>query len=210
VAFVTRDARLRMLRIWSDIEEISIACRLERWSTSRSASSRPRCCISRFPTVTLGCSQSCSIISPISAPDGRPVLVFGVVAIPRCCRSPCARAVCRIATLEALHHAEHCRAALTLSPFLVFLALAFWTWLWDDRAFLAVPLLIISFVSSNLLPQDEGTLLADELFKGKAFPAERSRSDHGHRIPRLEIGANGATPGISRSRSRPSATISPN
>ena len=36
---------------------------------------------------------------------------------------------------------------LTMSPFLVFLALAFWTWLWGPiGAFLAVPLLIVSFV----------------------------------------------------------------
>jgi len=49
---------------------------------------------------------------------------------------------------------------LTLSPFLVFLALAFWTWLWGPiGAFLAVPLLIVSFVTlGHLLPREEGGL----------------------------------------------------
>jgi len=49
---------------------------------------------------------------------------------------------------------------LTLSPFLVFLALAFWTWLWGPiGAFLAVPLVIVSFVVlGHLLPRDETTL----------------------------------------------------
>ena len=49
---------------------------------------------------------------------------------------------------------------LTLSPFVVFLALAFWTWLWGPiGAFLAVPLVIVSFVVlGHLLPRDESTL----------------------------------------------------
>ena len=49
---------------------------------------------------------------------------------------------------------------LTISPFLVFLALAFWTWLWGPiGAFLAMPLLIMSFVVlGHLLPRDESTL----------------------------------------------------
>jgi predicted PurR-regulated permease PerM len=50
--------------------------------------------------------------------------------------------------------------SLTLNPFLVFLALAFWTWLWGPiGAFLAVPLLIVSFVVlGHLLPSEEATL----------------------------------------------------
>ena len=50
---------------------------------------------------------------------------------------------------------------LTLNPFLVFLALAFWTWLWGPiGAFLAVPLLIISFVVlGHLSPAEEGATL---------------------------------------------------
>jgi predicted PurR-regulated permease PerM len=49
---------------------------------------------------------------------------------------------------------------LTLNPLAVFLALAFWTWLWGPMgAFLAVPLSIIALVISNhLFPSDEPNL----------------------------------------------------
>jgi predicted PurR-regulated permease PerM len=51
---------------------------------------------------------------------------------------------------------------LTLSPLLVFLALAFWTWLWGPiGAFLATPLLIVaSSIIKHLLPADEIDLLS--------------------------------------------------
>jgi predicted PurR-regulated permease PerM len=49
---------------------------------------------------------------------------------------------------------------LTLNPLNVFLALAFWTWLWGPiGAFLAVPLLIVALVVLNqFFPKAEGTL----------------------------------------------------
>src|SRR5262249_3200501 len=49
---------------------------------------------------------------------------------------------------------------LTLGAFPVFLALAFWTWLWGPiGAFLAVPLLITSYaVFTHLLPREEASL----------------------------------------------------
>ncbi len=51
---------------------------------------------------------------------------------------------------------------LTLNPLLVFLALAFWTWLWGPiGAFLAVPLSIIGLVTCNHLFPDEDVKLPD-------------------------------------------------
>jgi len=49
---------------------------------------------------------------------------------------------------------------ITLNPLLVFLALAFWTWLWGPiGAFLAAPLSIVGLVVFNhVFPQDEGKL----------------------------------------------------
>ncbi len=46
---------------------------------------------------------------------------------------------------------------LSLSPMIVFLALAFWTWLWGPiGAFLATPILIIGLVvSKHFLPEEE-------------------------------------------------------
>ena len=46
---------------------------------------------------------------------------------------------------------------LTLNPLLVFLALAFWTWMWGPiGAFLAVPLSIVALVVFNhLFPTDD-------------------------------------------------------
>jgi len=49
---------------------------------------------------------------------------------------------------------------LTMSPFLVFLALAFWTWLWGPfGTFMATPLLIVALVVlGHLFPDEEMTL----------------------------------------------------
>jgi predicted PurR-regulated permease PerM len=51
---------------------------------------------------------------------------------------------------------------LTLNPLLVFLALAFWTWMWGPiGAFLAVPLSIIGLVVVNHLFPREDVRLPD-------------------------------------------------
>jgi predicted PurR-regulated permease PerM len=49
---------------------------------------------------------------------------------------------------------------LTLNPLAVFLAIAFWSWLWGPMgAFLAVPLLIVALVMvSHIFPSNEGKL----------------------------------------------------
>jgi predicted PurR-regulated permease PerM len=49
---------------------------------------------------------------------------------------------------------------LTLNPLLVFLAIAFWSWLWGPLgAFLAVPLLIVGMVViGHIFPADDTKL----------------------------------------------------
>jgi predicted PurR-regulated permease PerM len=49
---------------------------------------------------------------------------------------------------------------LTLNPLLIFLSLGFWTWMWGPLgAFLAVPLAIVALVTFNhLFPDDDATL----------------------------------------------------
>lgn len=48
---------------------------------------------------------------------------------------------------------------LTLNPLIVFLALAFWTWLWGPvGAFLAVPILIAALAAMRHMKQQNGTL----------------------------------------------------
>ena len=63
-----------------------------------------------------------------------------------------------------------------MSPFLVFLALAFWTWLWGPiGAFLAMPLLIMSFVVlGHLLPREEGDACRANAHCDKHIPMELS------------------------------------
>ncbi len=54
------------------------------------------------------------------------------------------------------------RRLLTLNPLLLFLALAFWTWMWGPiGAFLAVPLSIIGLVIANHLIPDDDVHLPD-------------------------------------------------
>jgi predicted PurR-regulated permease PerM len=83
----------------------------------------------------------------------------GLVAMPSLAQAALAPALfVAIATLEGHFITPGLVGRrLTLSPFLVFLALVFWTWLWGPiGAFLAVPLLIVSFVAfAHLMPREE-------------------------------------------------------
>ena len=135
----------------------------------------------------------------------------GVVAMPSLAHAALAPALfVAIATVEGHFITPSIVGRrLTISPFLVFLALAFWTWLWGPiGAFLAMPLLIMSFVVlGHLLPREEGTCRdkrSDQssetrwnFFDRPRVPAGRSRSTqwplHRHR-PRRRA-HNGTTPG---------------
>jgi hypothetical protein len=73
--------------------------------------------------------------------------------------------------------------SLTLNPLAVFLALAFWTWMWGPMgAFLAVPLLIVALVIvSHVFPSDDVKL------PGQTYAAF-VRSPHAHaRVRRVDL-----------------------
>ena len=167
VVFVTRDARLRMLRIWNDIEQnlvgyvgvVSVINRGARRGDHRDALSR------RIPqSGDVRPAHPGAELHPYIGPAIVALVLFGVgvVAMPSLAHAALAPALfVAIATVEGHFITPSIVGRrLTMSPFLVFLALAFWTWLWGPiGAFLAMPLLIMSFVVlGHLLPREEGTI----------------------------------------------------
>jgi predicted PurR-regulated permease PerM len=167
VAFVTRDARLRMLRIWNDIEEnlIGYVGVVTLINIALGTVTAAMLYLIGFPNpLTFGLLAVVLNYIPYLGSAMVALVLFGVgvVAMPSLLQAALAPALfVAIATLEGHFITPSIVGRrLTMSPFLVFLALAFWTWLWGPiGAFLAVPLLIISFVViGHLLPQDESTL----------------------------------------------------
>jgi predicted PurR-regulated permease PerM len=167
VSFGTRDARLRMMRIWNDIEDnladylglvtvINIALGLVTMAMLY---------LIGFPNpVTFGLLTMGLNFVPYLGPAIVALVLsaVGLVAMPTLAQASLAPALfVAIATLEGHFITPSIVGRrLTLSPFLVFLALVFWTWLWGPvGAFLAVPLLIVSFVVlGHLVPREETNL----------------------------------------------------
>src|SRR3954471_18386571 len=166
-SFGSRDGRLRMLRIWNDIESnlaeylglvtmINIALGLLTMAMLY---------LIGFPNpVTFGLLTVGLNYVPYIGPAvmALVLLAVGLVAMPTLAQAALAPALfVAIATLEGHFITPSIVGRrLTLSPFLVFLALVFWTWLWGPiGAFLAVPLLIVSIVIlGHLWPQEEMNL----------------------------------------------------
>ena len=167
ISFVSRDARLRMLRIWNDIEENLVGyvgvvtlhqCRARRGDRRHALPRR----ISQSGDVRP--ADDGAELHPVYRPrDGRAGAArrrHGGDALAAYAALAPALFVA-IATVEGHFITPSVVGRrLTISPFLVFLALAFWTWLWGPiGAFLAMPLLIMSFVAlGHLLPREEGTI----------------------------------------------------
>jgi predicted PurR-regulated permease PerM len=167
ISFGTRDARLRMMRIWNDIEDnlaeylglvtmINIALGLITAAMLY---------LIGFPNpVTFGLLTIGLNYVPYIGPAimALVLLAVGLVAMPTLAQAALAPALfVAIATLEGHFITPSIVGRrLTLSPFLVFLALVFWTWLWGPvGAFLAVPLLIVSFVVlGHVVPREEMNL----------------------------------------------------
>jgi predicted PurR-regulated permease PerM len=167
VYFVTREARLRMLRIWNDIEEnlVRYLATMTGINLGLGVVTSIVLAIIGFPNpVTFGLLAFALNYVPYIGPAIVALVLAGVglVSQPSLAQALLGPALfVGIATLEGhVITPNIVGRRLTLNPFLVFLALAFWTWLWGPiGAFLAVPLLIVSFVVlGHLLPGEEGTL----------------------------------------------------
>jgi predicted PurR-regulated permease PerM len=167
IAFVTREGRLRMLRIWNDIEEnlVGYVGIMTMINLALGAVTAVMLYLVGFPNpLTFGLLTVLLNYVPYIGPAIMAVVLFcvGLIAMPSLGHAVLAPTLfVAIATVEGHFITPSLIGRrLTLSPFLVFLALAFWTWLWGPiGAFLAVPLLIVSFVVlGHLLPREEGTL----------------------------------------------------
>jgi predicted PurR-regulated permease PerM len=167
VAFVTRDARLRMLRIWNDIEDnlVDYLGMVTMINLGLGAVTAIMLYLVGFPNpVTFGLLTMVLNYVPYLGSALVAVTLFcvGLVAMPSLGQAAMAPALfVVIAALEGQIITPSIMGhRLTLSPFVVFISLAFWTWLWGPiGAFLAVPLVIVSFVIlGHLLPREEMNL----------------------------------------------------
>jgi predicted PurR-regulated permease PerM len=167
VAFGTRAARLRMLRIWNDIEEnlVGYVGLVTMINLALGAITTLMLYLIGFPNpITFGLLTTGLNYIPYIGPAIVATVLFavGLVATPSLAQAALAPALfVAIATLEGHFITPSIVGKrLTLSPFLVFLALVFWTWLWGPiGAFLAVPLLIVSIVIlGHVWPHEEMNL----------------------------------------------------
>ena len=167
VAFGTRDARLRMMRIWNDIEDnlVGYVALVTIINIVLGTVTMAMLYLIGFPNpvlfglITIGLNYI-----PYIGPAIVAFVLFavGLVAMPTLYQAALAPALfIAIASVEGHFITPSIVGRrLTLSPFLVFLALVFWTWLWGPiGAFLAVPLLIVSFVIlGHLFPREDMNL----------------------------------------------------
>jgi predicted PurR-regulated permease PerM len=167
IAFTDREDRLRMLRIWNDIEEnlVSYVGLVTAINAGLGIATAAMLYLIGFPNpLTFGLLIAVLNYVPYLGPAMAAIVLFGVglVAMPSLPLALLAPALfVAIATAEGHFITPSIVGrSLTLSPFVVFLALAFWTWLWGPvGAFLAVPLLIVSLVVlGHVWPQVEGGL----------------------------------------------------
>jgi predicted PurR-regulated permease PerM len=167
VYFVTREARLRMLRIWNDVEEnlVRYLATMTVINIGLGTVTAIMLAIVGFPNpITFGLLAVALNYVPYIGPAIVALVLAGVglVSQPSLGQGLLGPALfVAIATLEGhIITPNVVGRRLTLDPFVVFLALAFWTWLWGPiGAFLAVPLLIVSFVVlGHLLPREESTI----------------------------------------------------
>lgn len=165
--FGTRAARLRVLRIWNDIEHdlMNYLVTVTAINVGLGAATAVMLYAIGFPApLTFGVLTLILNYIPYVGPAIIVATLFsvGVVALPSLGAALLAPLLfVAMATIEGHFITPSIVGRrLTLSPFLVFLALVFWTWLWGAfGTFLATPLLIVGLVLlGHLFPKDEVAL----------------------------------------------------
>jgi predicted PurR-regulated permease PerM len=164
VAFMTREARLTMLRIQRDIENqlarylatvtiinvaLGVVTAAALWALG-------------VPNAALWGLLACILnYLPFVGPILMAVVLLGVGVITF---QTLLWSLSPALVFLVLHAAEGqiitpsiIGRRLTLNPFIVFLSLAFWAWVWGPAgAFMAIPLLVVGIVvADHLFPRDE-------------------------------------------------------
>lgn len=165
--FETRAARLRVVRIWNDIEQnlITYLSTVSVINLGLGTVTALMLWVIGFPNpFAFGALAFVLNYIPYVGPAVLVATLFavGLIAMPSLGGALLAPALfVALATVEGHFITPSVVGKrLTLSPFLVFLALAFWTWLWGPvGTLMATPLLIVSLVVlSHLFPREETVL----------------------------------------------------
>ncbi len=165
--FTTRDAKLRFIRITSDIEQnlVSYLVTVTVINVCLGAAVAVGAWLFGFPSpILFGILATVLNYIPYIGAACMTVILFGVglVSFPSLAfaLAPPAAFVA-LATIEGQFITPTVLGRrLTLNPLAVLLALAFWSWIWGPMGtFLAVPLTIMGLVTLNhLFPPDESRL----------------------------------------------------
>jgi predicted PurR-regulated permease PerM len=162
--FETREARRRVLRIWNNVEQdlITYLGTVTAINFGLGVVTAAMLYAIGFPNpLAFGALAFVLNYVPYLGPAALVMGLFavGIIALPTLGQALLAPALfVAIATVEGHFITPGIVGRrLTLSPFLVFLALAFWTWLWGPLGtFMATPLLIITVVVlGHLFPAED-------------------------------------------------------
>ena len=167
--FGDRTARLRALRIINEIEEHlgNYLLMVTMINTGVGIATGIICALTGMPNPAgLGALAATLNFIPIIGPVAMFVVLTGVgiVAFPTIGAGLIAPLAFAVLTFLEGHFITPTIVGrrITLNPLLVFLALAFWTWLWGPiGAFLAAPLSIVGLVVFNHLFPNEDIKLPD-------------------------------------------------
>jgi predicted PurR-regulated permease PerM len=165
--FASRDAKLKCLRIFNDIEEdltaylgvvtvvnicLGVVVGLGAW-------------LFGLPNpAVIGLLAGIMNYIPYIGPAFMAIALFsvGIIALPTLFQAviPAAAFIALVTVEGQFITPTALGRRLTLNPLAIFLALAFWAWLWGPvGAFLAVPMSIMAAVTFNhLFPSDDFTL----------------------------------------------------